>query len=49
MFNAEKVKNECVQWIKDFFANDEVVVMKKTKKKTEKPINIMEYIELLKN
>ena len=32
------------QWIKDFFANDEIVVMKKTKKKTEKPINIIEYI-----
>ena len=22
MFNAEKVKNECVQWIKDFFENN---------------------------
>ena len=32
------------EWIKSFFAKDEVVVMKKTKKKTDKPINIMEYI-----
>ncbi|MGN0178420.1 MAG: TIGR03936 family radical SAM-associated protein [Monoglobaceae bacterium] len=30
--------------IKDFFGRDEVIVMKLTKKKTEKPINIMEYI-----
>lgn len=30
--------------IKDFFGRDEVIVMKMTKKKTEKPINIMEYI-----
>ena len=22
MFNAEKVKNECVQWIRDFFENN---------------------------
>ncbi len=30
--------------IKNFFAKSEVVVLKKTKKKTEKPINIMEYV-----
>lgn len=30
--------------IKDFFAEDEIIVMKKTKKKTEKPINILEYV-----
>lgn len=30
--------------IKDFFGRDEVIVMKLTKKKNEKPINIMEYI-----
>ncbi len=30
--------------VKDFFAEDEIVVMKKTKKKTEKPINILEYV-----
>lgn len=31
--------------INDFFKEQEVIVMKKTKKKTEKPINIMEYIK----
>lgn len=30
--------------IKDFFGRDEVIAMKLTKKKIEKPINIMEYI-----
>lgn len=30
--------------ISDFFAKDEVVVMKRTKKNGEKPINIMEYV-----
>lgn len=30
--------------IKEFFAKDEVIVMKRNKKKVEKPINIMEYI-----
>ena len=30
--------------VKSFFMEDEVVVMKKTKKKIDKPINLMEYI-----
>lgn len=30
--------------IKDFFAEDEIIVMKKTKKKTEKPVNILEFV-----
>ncbi len=30
--------------IKDFFSLDEVIVMKKTKKKIDKPINLMDYI-----
>ena len=30
--------------IKTFFMEDEVIVMKKTKKKIDKPINLMEYI-----
>ncbi len=29
---------------KDFFASDEVIVMKRTKKKIDKPINLMDYI-----
>lgn len=32
------------KWITDFFGQSEVIVMKKTKKKVDKPINIMEYI-----
>ncbi len=32
------------KWIMDFFGQSEVVIMKKTKKKVDKPINIMEYI-----
>ncbi|MBE7028439.1 MAG: DUF2344 domain-containing protein [Ruminococcaceae bacterium] len=33
------------EWIKNFFSLDEIIVMKKTKKKTEKPINIFEFIK----
>lgn len=36
---------EDVKTIKKFFSQDEVIVIKKTKKKTEKPINIMQYIK----
>lgn len=32
--------------IKEFFAADEIVVMKKTKKKIEKPINIIDYVRV---
>ncbi len=31
--------------IKNFFGQDEVIVMKKTKKKGEKPVNILEYVK----
>lgn len=31
-------------WVRDFFARDEIVVMKKTKKKVDKPINLLEYV-----
>lgn len=31
-------------WVKSFFGESEVIVMKKTKKKIDKPINVMEYI-----
>ncbi len=31
-------------WITDFFEQDEVIAFKKTKKKTDKPINLMDYV-----
>lgn len=31
-------------WVRDFFAEDEIIVMKKTKKKVDKPINLLEYV-----
>ncbi len=31
-------------WVCDFFAQDEIVIMKKTKKKVDKPINLLEYV-----
>ena len=31
-------------WVRDFFAQDEIIVMKKTKKKIDKPINLLEYV-----
>ena len=31
-------------WVCDFFAQDEIVVMKKTKKKVDKPINLLDYV-----
>ncbi len=32
------------KWIKEFFGQSEVTVLKKTKKKIDKPVNIMDYI-----
>ena len=32
--------------VKEFFSSDEVIVMKKTKKKIDKPINLMDYIRV---
>lgn len=32
------------KWAESFFAETEVIVMKKTKKKIDKPINLMEYV-----
>ena len=31
-------------WVRDFFAQNEIIVMKKTKKKVDKPINLLEYV-----
>ena len=32
------------KWIDEFFSRDEIIVMKKTKKKVDKPINILDYV-----
>lgn len=42
VLHADKKISE--KQIKDFFGEDEIIVLKKTKKKTEKPINILEYV-----
>ncbi len=41
LYPNEKIADTAIN---NFFGHSEVVVMKKTKKKTEKPINIMEYL-----
>ena len=41
LYSPQKID---LKQIEKFFGQAEVVVMKKTKKKTEKPINIMEYV-----
>ena len=42
LYSDEKIDEKVV---KDFFSQSEVIVMKKTKKKVDKPVNIFEYLK----
>lgn len=49
LYSDSEIREE---WIRNFFSKDEYIVLKKTKKKIDKPINILEYVrawEILEN